>query len=116
MIKGIEGLSTTEINDELTRGAKFVVYQYCISCLIMTFKRNSKIYFVRAGENSQKHSIPYLILSLTLGWWGIPWGPIYTVSSVIKNLCGGVDVTEELLEKMNEANTSEDDDNQENII
>lgn len=27
MIKGIEGLSTTEINDELTRGVRFIVYQ-----------------------------------------------------------------------------------------
>jgi len=24
-----------------------------------------------------------------LGWWGIPWGPIYTIASLVRNARGG---------------------------
>ncbi len=104
MIKGMEELSNVQINDELIRGAKFVIYEYCISCIIMTFRRSSRIYFIKAGESSLKYGLVYSLISLILGWWGFPWGPIYTISSLIKNLCGGKDITQELLAKINQEN------------
>lgn len=102
MIKGTEGLSVEQINDELSRGARFVVYEYCISCFVMTFRRGSKVFFIKAGENRLKHGVIYSLVSLLLGGWGIPWGPIYTVGAVIRNLCGGKDVTQELLASSNQ--------------
>lgn len=103
MIKGTEGLSVEQINDELSRGGKFVVYEYCISCFVMTFKRGSEVFFIKAGENRLKHGVIYSLISLVLGWWGIPWGPIYTVGTVVNNLRGGKDVTRELVTKINQA-------------
>lgn len=100
-IKNIEGLTTNEINIELSNGAKFVVFQYCISIIVMTFKRNSSIYFIRAGESTIKHSIGLTLLTLLLGWWGIPWGPIYTIGSLASNIGGGKDVTQEVLDSIN---------------
>jgi len=38
----------------------------------------------------------FTLLSLVLGWWGIPWGPIYTVQSLWVNAQGGRDVTREV--------------------
>jgi hypothetical protein len=35
----------------------------------------------------------YTAISLIMGWWGIPWGPIYTCKSLYMNLSGGKDVT-----------------------
>jgi hypothetical protein len=32
-----------------------------------------------------------------VGWWGIPWGPIFTVPALVTNLRGGIDVTESML-------------------
>jgi hypothetical protein len=93
-IQGIAGLSQSEVDFELQRGAKFVVFQYCISIVILTFKRASDIYFIRSGENVAGKSLPFTLLSLVAGWWGIPWGPIYTVQSVYNNLQGGKDVTQ----------------------
>jgi hypothetical protein len=84
-------------------GAKFVFYQYCVSILIMTFRRPSDIYFVRAGENAVAKGLPYTLLSLVAGWWGIPWGPIYTIGSVVTNLGGGKDVTQEVLSSLRAA-------------
>ena len=51
-IKGIENLSNAQIDEELRKGAKFVVFQYCISVLVMSFKRSSDVHFVRAGEST----------------------------------------------------------------
>jgi hypothetical protein len=76
-VVGTEGLSNQQVWDELQRGAKFVIYQYCISILILTFKRPSNIHFIRSGENAIYKGLPYSLISLFLGWWGIPWGPIY---------------------------------------
>jgi hypothetical protein len=96
-IIGAEGLSGTEIQNEINRGAKFVMYQYCISILIMTFKRPSDIYFVRSGENAVTKGLGFTLVSLLLGWWGIPWGPIYTIGSLFTNFGGGKDVTQQVL-------------------
>ncbi|UZR98260.1 hypothetical protein [Chondrinema litorale] len=96
-IKGIEGLTTEQINKELQRGAKFVVFQYCISLIVVTFKRGSDIYFIREGESAVGKGIGYTLLTFFVGWWGIPWGPIYTIGSLYTNLSGGKDVTQEVL-------------------
>lgn len=96
-IKGTEGLSSQDIEKELQRGAKFVVFQYSISIIIMSFKNSSDIYFIKAGEGTFGKSIGFTLLSLILGWWGIPWGPIYTIGSLYTNLTGGKDVTSEVL-------------------
>ncbi|AWM13821.1 hypothetical protein DI487_08060 [Flavobacterium sediminis] len=104
-IKNIEGLSTDDINRELSRGAKFVVFQYCFSILIMTFKRGSDVYFIKADESTVKHSIGYTLLTLFFGWWGIPWGPIYSIGSLYTNLSGGKDITQEVLNSINAQNS-----------
>lgn len=96
-IKGIEGMTVEQINSELSRGGKFVVFQYCISILVMTFKRGSDVYFIKAGESTVSKSIGFTLLSAVLGWWGFPWGPIYTIGSIYTNLNGGKDVTQEVL-------------------
>jgi len=102
-IKNIEGLSIDDINRELERGAKFVMFDYCISIIVMTFRRNSDVYFVKAGESSIGNSIGFTIISLIFGWWGIPWGPIYTLRALYVNLTGGRDITEEVLHSFNSA-------------
>lgn len=102
-IQGLEGLSDDRINHELRNGAKFVIYEYCISILILTFKRPSRLFFVRAGESRLRHGLAYSFISLFLGWWGFPWGPIYTIGSLFTNLSGGKDVTADVLASMSKA-------------
>jgi len=99
-IKNIEGLTVDELNREVSNGAKFVLYSYTVSIIIMTFKRPSDIYFVRADEKPIVKGLPFTFLSLVLGWWGIPWGPIYTIQSLAKNLGGGKDVTQHVMASM----------------
>ena len=100
-IKNIEGLTASDINRELERGGKFVIYQYCVSIVVLTFKRSSNIYFLRTGESGFSKSIIFTLISLIFGWWGIPWGPIYTIGSLITNLGGGKNITKEVIASLN---------------
>jgi len=96
-INGIEGMTVSQVQSEVARGGKFVMYQYCISILVMTFRRSSGIYFIKADESAITPGLGFTLLSLVLGWWGIPWGPIYTIGSIYTNFTGGKDVTQEMM-------------------
>ncbi len=92
-IIGLDGLEGIDIERELERGAKFRIYQYTISILVMTFKRPTAIHFIKAGHSSVSPGLKYSLLSFVFGWWGFPWGLIYTPQAIFSNLGGGVDVT-----------------------
>jgi hypothetical protein len=94
---GLENMTGSELRRELEKGAKFVIYQYCISVLIFTFRRSSDVYFIRAGESAKEQGVGFTLISLIFGWWGIPWGPIYTLQALATNAKGGKDVTQEVL-------------------
>lgn len=96
-IHGTEGMSPAQIRHELQNGARCVAYGYCISILVMSFKRSSGLRLLRAGEADWGRRVGYSTLSLVAGLWGIPWGPIWTVSTIFTNLGGGRDVSAELL-------------------
>jgi hypothetical protein len=100
-IKGLEGLTGAQVASELARGAKFVVYEWCVSIVILTFRRPSAIHFIHPGENAVSKGLGYSLISLFFGWWGIPWGPIYTIGSFITNFKGGKDITQQVLASMN---------------
>jgi hypothetical protein len=97
-IIGLEDIkSSSHLQQELQQDGKFVIYQYCISLVIIPFKRSSNIYFIRHSDNAIVKGLPFTLLSLLLGWWGIPWGPIYTIQSIWINPKGGKDVTKDVL-------------------
>lgn len=97
VIKGVEGLTVGQVQDEVRQGGKFLVFGYCMSFLIITLRRSTDITFVRAGQSAFAAHLPYTILSLFLGWWGFPWGLVYTPMVLIENLSGGKDVTREVM-------------------
>ncbi len=102
-IKGLENLSDAQIRHELNNGARFVVFEYVISIILMTFKRGSEIHFVKSGDSTLTKASPYVLITLLLGWWGFPWGPIYSIGSIVTNLGGGRDVTMEVLAALNQS-------------
>lgn len=99
-IRGMEGMRAGEVDFEIQRGARFVFFQYCISILVLTFRRASDIYFLRHGESAVTKGLPFTLVSLVAGWWGIPWGPIFTIQSVYNNSRGGKDVTQSVLNSL----------------
>lgn len=100
-ISGMEHIQTNlQLHMELQHGGKFVTYQYCISVLILTFKRFSGIHYIAPDKSRVVPGLAYSLLTLLVGWWGIPWGPIYTIEGLWINFRGGKDVTREVLASM----------------
>jgi hypothetical protein len=96
-IKNIGGLSNDELRLEVAKGARLIYYPYTISLGIVTFKKKSELYIVRKKENSLTRALPFLLISVLFGWWGIPAGPKLTLQSISVNRKGGKDITEEVM-------------------
>jgi len=61
---------------------------FTFSLITVSFKIPSRFYIV-GEENTALINIIYSVLSFILGWWAIPVGPFYTISSLTNNLKGG---------------------------
>jgi len=101
-IANIEGLTPQEIREEINNGGSFVYFPYTISIVLATFKRSSNIFLIKAGESKIKYAATPTLANVFLGWWGIPWGPIYTIGSLYSCLSGGKDVTNEVMGSINQ--------------
>jgi len=92
LIENKDLLRSRGINYEnfiITHQTEITYYQVVLSFLIITLKIPSRFYVVNFNANASKAAI-FSFISLIFGWWGIPWGPIYTIQAVIRNLRGGV--------------------------
>src|SRR5262245_36721027 len=98
---GISNLSREQLMSDVQHGGRFVVYQYCFSVIVLTFKRPSDVYYIAPQRSAFLTGLRFSLVSLILGWWGISWGPIWTVSTIAKNCMGGVDVTGAVVAGMN---------------
>jgi hypothetical protein len=87
-IKGVQGRNLTQIQDELSQGGRFVQYTWCISLLAVTYRYRSPVCFLCRNQHAFGRGLPYTIITLLLGWWGIPYGPFFTLASVYNNIEG----------------------------
>ncbi|MEL7001304.1 MAG: hypothetical protein AAFN93_01080 [Bacteroidota bacterium] len=98
VIKNFSSRSLQDYKHELERGGRFVVFEYCISAILFTSKHSSAIYLIRGSENGAFKALRFTMITLLFGWWGIPWGPVYTIQALTTNLKGGRDVTPEVMD------------------
>lgn len=63
-------------------------FQACISALIIT-TRNPSRHLIIGHHRIFLTGLVYSLVTLALGWWGIPWGPVYTAQTLWRNLKGG---------------------------
>jgi hypothetical protein len=96
-IANFHSIAPADLDHELSTGGKFVVFDYCVSFLVLTLSRSSSVYFIPSQQSALPHGLKYILLSLVLGWWGIPWGPIRTLMSLTTNFRGGRNITDEIL-------------------
>ena len=102
-VRGLHGLAGTDLETALAAGGRFVFYEYCISFIAVTLRRPSSVYYLPAGSWGIARGLPYVFLSLLLGWWGIPWGIVYTPLALATNLTGGCDVTAQVRSLLQQA-------------
>jgi len=100
IVKNFGSQNLKDYQNELERGGKFVVFEYCVSIVIYTYKVTSSIYLVKGGESPLMKGMGYTLLTFFSGWWGIPWGPIYTIQCLLINLRGGRDVTSDVMDEI----------------
>lgn len=94
-LEELDNWTIEDLEEDISKGGKFVIFTYTISVVLMTFRRPSDLYYIKSDEYSISHGWCYFLLSLLLGWWGVPWGPIYTIQSLWYAFTGK-DVTEEV--------------------
>ena len=82
-----------EVIEAVGQGGRVVVYEFCISLIFMTLRRPSSPIVLKPGERGILRGLPYCLISLVFGWWGIPWGVIYTPLTIMTNVMGGFDVS-----------------------
>lgn len=63
-------------------------FEACISALVIT-TLNSSRHLVVGHHSIFFTGLVYSLITLLLGWWGLPWGPIYTLQTLSRNLRGG---------------------------
>ncbi|HEX9059232.1 MAG TPA: S41 family peptidase [Clostridia bacterium] len=96
-VVGIEGMSLEQVMNEVNRGGTFVYFFRCVSAILLTQKTPTNIYFIKSGEKPSQYHLKHTIFSMLFGWWGFPWGIIWTISCIGTNFSGGVDVTQEVI-------------------
>ena len=69
---------------------RFFQFKYTVSILWVTLVFTTP-HFLPNPANNQLRFAPlrYSLTSACLGWWCFPWGPIFTLHSLIVNLSGG---------------------------
>lgn len=66
---------------------RVVVFRSVKSFLLLTIRK--PIAGVFCSPCAQKQSLKASATSWLLGWWGFPWGPLYTVQALVANMFGG---------------------------
>ncbi len=73
----------------ITPATVLVRYQVALSFLIVAFKMPTRQY-IHGEEQTTLISTAATAVSLVFGWWGIPWGPVYTLQAIGSNVRGGL--------------------------
>ncbi|MGO4715259.1 J domain-containing protein [Bradyrhizobium sp. 2TAF24] len=66
---------------------RYVIFFTLKSFVLITLRNTIQGIFCSAC--AEKQSYKASALSLLLGWWSFPWGPIFTVHAIIANMMGG---------------------------
>ena len=96
-IIGVEGKTIEEIISMVRVGGKFVVFEYCVSPIIVTLDYDSNIHFIDTNEDTRNLGIRYSIISLLFGWESL-FGLIHTIRCLTVNFRGGKDITQQVID------------------
>jgi hypothetical protein len=96
-------LTLDQIQNKVNNGAKFIAYSYIISVpIFMPVRRISKLYFIESGYPLSVNAMRYNIANFMLGIWGLPMGPPIMIKTIISNMRGGIDLTDDVMANITE--------------
>jgi len=89
--------SLTALEEKVNNDASFIVFKYCFSFFIFTYKRLSPAILIDSKADFLQRKKKYNLLNYFFGWWAIPSGPSYTLQYIHLNNKGGINVTEDIM-------------------
>jgi hypothetical protein len=72
---------------QVTAQPRFTIFYEVKSFLLFTSRKTVQGVF--CSICAEKKCLRATTVTWLLGWWGIPWGPIYSIHALAKNLLGG---------------------------
>ena len=72
---------------KITAQPRYRVFRSVVSLLVVTIR--TPVQGIFCSSCATKAAIGASMSSAFLGWWGFPWGPIYTIAAVANNCAGG---------------------------
>lgn len=85
------------VAEHIQMGWRFVSFEYAISPILVSFRRETDIKFLSPSARILS-ALGFSVISLLAGPWGLPWGPIYTIMALCRNLIGGHDHTQDVVQ------------------
>lgn len=86
-----EGGSIRYKGAELSSDTPVTTHLIAVSFVIYTAR--FPLWYMVPGRNLISIRILASLLTLFLGWWFIPWGPVYTIQALVTDLRGGMSET-----------------------
>jgi len=96
-LAGTEGMTLGDIELDVLKGGRFLRYHWNISVIVLSFRKSTTLSYVRSDRSAGLGALGWGTFSLFFGWWGFPWGIVYTPLSLWHNTRGGTDHTHEVL-------------------
>jgi len=72
---------------KITAQPRYLVFRYVISIVVSTTRHPIQGVFCAAC--ARKAALRASLISSVAGWWGFPFGPIYTIGDIFRNASGG---------------------------
>lgn len=72
---------------KVTAQPRYVIFMEVKSWVFMTTR--TPLQGIFCSSCAEKKALRATTVTWMLGWWGIPWGPIYSVAAILRNLIGG---------------------------
>jgi hypothetical protein len=66
---------------------RYIIFWYVISLIFMTSRRTMQGVF--CPSCAPMKAVQASAVTWLLGWWGFPWGPIWTIGALYRNLLSG---------------------------
>lgn len=84
----LNGESLMYEHSQISIETEFFYFETCFSIIFLTINFHSRPLFFEK-ENRLLVGLIYTVFATVFGWWGIPWGPIYTIKAIWTNVFGG---------------------------
>ncbi len=87
--EALAGGATVDYNGTpMTVQSRLTRYRYCYSYIVMTSSRSSGYYLADGtadDEDAKNAKLTCQLITALSGWWGVPWGIIYSIQFLFSN-------------------------------